>query len=323
MKNSKSVGIVLVVMMLLALTCGAHLAWGQEVTAAVTGPVTDPNGAPISAATVTARDVARNVPYSTQTNADGAYYLARIPVGNYELRFEAKGFAISVRPKFELVLNQTARVDVQMIVGAMTQSVEVSSEAPLLKTDSVQLDTVIDGSTNVALPLATRNYNQLTLLTPGAVSTNPGAFTGSQATFQVGRPYVNGNREQTNNYLLDGMDNNQIDNNDVAFAPSVDAIQEFNIITQNPSAEFGNYLGGVVNVSMKSGTNQYHGSLFEFIRNDALNANTWSNNLQGNNAQGHEIAPRSLLRWNEFGATFGGPIKKDKLFFFADYQGSR
>jgi len=158
MKNSKSVGIALVVMMLLALTCGAHLAWGQEVTAAVTGTVTDPSGAPIAGASVTARDVARNVPYSTQTNGDGAYYLARIPVGNYELRFEAKGFATSVRPKFELVLNQTARVDVQMIVGAMTQSVEVSSEAPLLKTDSVQLDTVIDGSTNVALPLATRNY---------------------------------------------------------------------------------------------------------------------------------------------------------------------
>jgi len=118
MKNSKSVGIALVVMMLLALTCGAHLAWGQEVTAAVTGTVTDPSGAPIAGASVTARDVARNVPYSTQTNADGAYYLARIPVGNYELRFEAKGFATSVRPKFELVLNQTARVDVQMIVGA-------------------------------------------------------------------------------------------------------------------------------------------------------------------------------------------------------------
>src|SRR5258708_16638265 len=182
MKNSKSVGIALVVMMLRAVDGGANLAWGQEVTAAVTGTVTDPSGAPISAATVTARDVARNVPYSTQTNADGAYYLARIPVGNYELRFEAKGFAISVRPKFELVLNQTARVDVQMVVGAMTQSVEVSSEAPLLKTDSTQLDTVIDGSTNVALPLATRNYNQFTLLTPGDVTTHVEHCHGAPST---------------------------------------------------------------------------------------------------------------------------------------------
>ena len=318
MKNSKSVGIAIAVMLVLALTCGAHFASGQEVTGAITGAVTDPSGAPIAGASVTARDVVRNVSYPTQTNADGAYYLARIPVGNYELKFEAKGFATSVRPKFELVLNQTARVDVQMVVGAMTQSVEVSSEAPLLKTDSTQLDTVIDGSTNVALPLATRNYNQLTLLTPGAVSTNVGAFSGAQATFQVGRPYINGNREQTNNYILDGMDNNQIDNNDVAFAPSVDAIQEFNLISQNASAEFGNYIGGVIIVSTKSGGNQYHGNAFEFIRNDKLNANQWSNKINPTNQ-----IPRALLRWNEFGASVGGPIKKDKLFFFADYQGSR
>src|SRR6266478_9477105 len=329
MKNSKSVGIAIAVMLVLALTCGAHFAWGQEVTAAVTGIVTDPSGAPISGATVTARDVVRNVPYPTQTNADGAYYLARIPVGNYELKFEAKGFATSVRPKFELVLNQTARVDVQMVVGAITQSVEVSSEAPLLKTDSTQLDTVIDGSTNVALPLATRNYNQLTLLTPGAVSTNVGAFSGAQATFQVGRPYINGNREQTNNYILDGMDNNQIDNNDVAFAPSVDAIQEFNLISQNAPASYGNYLGGIISVTLKSGTNQFHGSAFEFIRNDALNANTWKNGFTKgqpyvpgqNNPDGSGLKP--ILRWNEFGGSVGGPIIKEKLFFFVDYQGSR
>jgi len=116
-----------------------------------------------------------------------------------------------------------------------------------------------------------------------------------------------GNREQTNNYILDGMDNNQIDNNDVAFAPSVDAIQEFNIISQNASAEFGNYIGGVIIVSTKSGGNQYHGNVFEFIRNDKLNANQWSNKINPTNQ-----IPRALLRWNEFGASVGGPIKKDK-----------
>src|SRR6185312_3843905 len=152
---------------------------------------------------------------------------------------------------------------------------------------------------------------------------NPGAFVSGQSTFQVGRPYINGNREQTNNYILDGMDNNQNDNNEVAYAPSVDAIQEFHLITQNPSAEFGNFLGGIINTTLKSGTNSYHGSAFWFIRNDIFNANEWSNNLAGKDANGHEVVPRPKLRYNQYGATFGGPIVKDKLFFFVDYQGQR
>jgi hypothetical protein len=208
-------------------------------------------------------------------------------------------------------------------VGQTTETVEVNSLPPLLKTDSTEISTHIDSVATENLPLITRNYNELTLLTPGAVSTNPGAFVSGQSTFQVGRPYINGNREQTSNYILDGMDNNQHDNNEVAFAPNVDAIQEFNLITQNPSAEFGNFLGGIVNATLKSGTNSYHGSAFEFLRNDIFNANEWSNNLFGNDSAGHEKVPRPKLRYNQFGATFGGPIVKDKLFFFVDYQGQR
>jgi hypothetical protein len=131
----------------------------------------------------------------------------------------------------------------------------------------------------------------------------------------AGRPYINGNREQANNFILDGMDNNEWGSNYVAYTPSVDAIEEFNLITNNASAEFGNFQGGLISTSIKSGTNQYHGSAFEFFRNDKLNANSWSNNFQGLN--------RNPLRWNMFGATFGGPIKKNKLFFFVDYQGQR
>jgi Carboxypeptidase regulatory-like domain len=121
MKNSKSVGIALVVMMLLALTCGAHLAWGQEVTAAITGRVTDPSGAAIAGASVTARDVARDVSYPTETNADGVYYLTRLQIGRYEIKIEAKGFRTALRPAFELVLNQVARVDVQLVVGTVSE----------------------------------------------------------------------------------------------------------------------------------------------------------------------------------------------------------
>jgi hypothetical protein len=155
----------------------------------------------------------------------------------------------------------------------------------------------------------------LALLAPGSVHPDPQTLSSGDGPWGAGRPYINGNREQANNFLLDGMDNNQVSDNLVGFAPSVDAIQEFSLITQNASAEFGNFQGGVVSTSIKSGTNKYHGDIFEFFRNDVLNANNWGNNLYG--------LPKPALRWNMFGATFGGPILKNKLFVFVDYQGQR
>ena len=305
------------------------LAVAQDVSSKITGTVHDPSGAVIAGASVVAHEVGRGVDYPGKTNNDGLFYLSPLPVGRYTLKVDAPGFSTTERPAFDLAMDQTARVDFKLTIGDATQVVEVSAAPPLLQTDQSFLGTVLDAHANVTLPLATRNYNQLTLLTPGAVSTNPGSFTGAQASFQVGRPYINGNREQTNNYILDGMDNNQIDNNDVAFSPSVDAIQEFNLISQNAPASYGNYLGGIISVTIKSGSNQFHGDIFEFIRNDALNANQWANGLTKgqpyvpgqNNPDGTGRKP--VLRWNEFGGTIGGPIKKDRLFFFADYQGSR
>jgi hypothetical protein len=295
----------------------------QEVTGSIVGTALDPSGAAIAGVNVTARDVDRGTVLNATTDDSGSFRIARVPVGRYEVKAEMKGFQTTLKPAFDLVLNQTARLTFDMKVGQATETVEVNTLPPLLKTDSTEISTHIDSVATENLPLITRNYNELTLLTPGAVSTNPGAFVSGQSTFQVGRPYINGNREQTSNYILDGMDNNQNDNNEVAYAPNVDAIQEFNLITQNPSAEFGNFLGGIVNTTLKSGTNSYHGTVFEFLRNDIFNANEWSNNLFGNDPQGHEKVPRPKLRYNQFGATFGGPIIKDKLFFFADYQGQR
>ena len=244
---------------------------------------------------MTATDAARGTAYPTQTNGDGAHHLARLPIGKYAVKVEAKGFQTAARPAFDLVLDQAARVDFQMTVGAMSQTVEVMGTAPLLQTDTTDISTHIDSVVTENIPLITGNYGQLTLLTPGAVSTNPGAFKSGQNTFQVGRPYINGNREQTDNYILDGIDNNQSDNNEVAYSPSLEAIQEFNLITQNPSAEFGNFLGGIVNTTIKSGTNSYHGSAFEFFRNDALDANEWSNGLTT------PVTPKGALRYNRFG----------------------
>src|SRR5215469_2605088 len=309
--------------LLAALTIAIPDTSAQEVTGTIVGNVVDATGAAMHRATVTAKDVNRGTTWTTKTDESGTFRIERVPVGRYEVKVEAQGFKTAVNPAFDLVLNQVARLNIAMSVGGVTETVEVTAMAPLLQTDSTEIGTHIDSVATENIPLITRNYGQLTLLTPGAVSTNPGSFTSGQSTFQVGRPYINGNREQTDNYILDGIDNNQNDNNDVAYSPNVDAIQEFNLISQNPSAEFGNFLGGIVNATMKSGTNSYHGSLFEFLRNDDLNANEWSSNLAGKNAAGHEIIPRSRLRYNQFGGTFGGPILKDKLFFFVDYQGQR
>ncbi len=311
----RSLLLTLLSCLLVACLVTPSLGWGQEVTAAIAGQVTDPTGAPIANAKVVAKDTQRGTVWTAQTNELGFYNLPRVPVGNYQVTVEAQGFQTAVHPPFDVTLNQTARLDFPMKIGSVSTQVEVTSTAPLLQTDTTQVSTVMEANAIVNLPLETRNYNQLALLTPGAVTTSPGAFNTGQTTFNSGRPYINGNREQANYYILDGMDNNEFVDNNVAYSPNVDAIQEFNVITNNPNATFGQFLGGVISVSTKSGTNQYHGNVFEFVRNDALNANEWANNFQG--------LPKAALNWNEFGGTFGGPIKKDKLFFFGDYQGSR
>jgi len=291
-------------------------AWGQETTASITGTVSDPSGGAVANATVTAKDVDRGTTFTAKTNASGLYSIPRIPVGNYTLKVEAAGFQTSEFPVFTLVLNQVARVDATLKVGTVSQVVEVTAAAPVLQTQTTEVSTIVDSATNDNLPLATRNPTQLTLLAPGAVSVDVASFNlGSNTAEGGGRPYINGNREQANNFLLDGVDNNQVSENILGLTPSPDAIQEFNLITQNAPAEFGNFEGGVVNTTIKSGTNHFHGDAFEFFRNNVLNANQWVNGLTG--------FPTPAMRWNMFGATLGGPILKNKLFFFIDYQGGR
>ncbi len=293
------------------------------MTASVTGTITDPSGASVAGAKVIAKDLDRGTEWPAISNGDGIYNITRLPIGRYEVRVEQQGFQKSVQSPVELQLNQIARIDFALKVGNVIDTVEVNAAPPLLQTESTQLGTVIDSRTNTQLPLATRNYVQLTLLAPGSVHPNPQNFQNGQTTGSTARPYINGNREQSNNFFLDGVDNNQVSDNNVGYAPNSDAIQEFNLITQNASAEFGNFMGGIVSTSIKAGSNGFHGDLFEFFRNDVLNANQWQNNLLGRTAAGNPVAPRPIVRWNQFGGTLGGPIKKDKLFFFVDYQGAR
>ena len=329
MRKSMWFGSVLLVGMLGAL----HSAWGQEVTASIVGTVTDSSGAPINGAVVTTRDTERGIVWNATTSDAGAYNITRLPVGTYDVKVTAPGFETAIHPPFVLVLNQTARVDVQMKVGKASETIEVTGEAPILQTQSTEVSTLIDANTNVSLPLASRNYLQLTLLAPGVTNVDPDGMRQPQSMTNSGRPYINGNREQANEYLIDGILNSEDKNNEVGYTPGIDAIQEFNLITQNASAEFGNYQGGVVSVSTKSGTNHIHGDVFEFFRNDALDANLasagWTKGVDNNinnsnpgfNAQG--VLNKPELRYNQFGGTIGGPIVKDKLFFFADFQGQR
>jgi len=287
----------------------------QQSTGAIVGTVVDPTGAAVKDATVTAKDVERGTALTTRTNDTGSFDFPVVPVGNYQVKAEGAGFQTEVQPTFTLTLNQTARLSFKMKIGQKTETIEVTGSGPILQTDTTLLGSIVDSRTAQQLPLSTHNLNQLTLISSGGVVTpNLFGFQAAQNSFGTGRPYVNGAREQENNFILDGLDNNQPDNNDVGYVPSPEAIQEFNLITGNAPADFGNYLGGVVNVVIKSGTNDFHGSLYEYLRRGGLNANNWSNNL-------NHIS-RPAQRYDDFGGTFGGPIAKNKLFFFADYQES-
>ncbi len=260
----------------------------------------------------------RGETYTVTTGDSGLYRLSQLPVGHYELRVEKQGFQTSVYPAFELVLNQVGRIDPQMQVGQVSQTVEVSGAAPILKTESTQVDTVIDAATNDKLPLATRNYVELTLLSPGAIHPDPSSFNNGDNVNAGARPFINGNREQSNNFLLDGVDNNEVSDNLLGYTPSPDAIQEFNLISNNAPAEFGNFQGGIVSATIKSGTNSFHGDIWEFFRNDKLNANQWENKINPNSP----AIPVAPLRWNMFGGDPGWAGYQEQIIFFRGLSGT-
>jgi len=204
MRQTMRVGLAL--LLLIGLLGALQTALGQEVTAGIVGTVVDPSGSPIKAAAVVARDTDHGVLYTAQTNDAGAFNLTHLPVGTYEVKATAPGFDTAVHAPFTLVLNQTARLTFEMKVGKVSETVEVTGSAPVLQTENAQVNTVIDSRTADNLPLETRNYVQLTLLSPGAISVDPHSMNlGSNTAEESGRPYINGNREQANNFLLTAL----------------------------------------------------------------------------------------------------------------------
>jgi hypothetical protein len=304
-------GLLLAIALVLGLQA---VAYAQTGAASITGLVTDQSGAATPGVTVTATNQATNVDYTAVSNQAGSYTITSVPVGMYIVKSALSGFKTTSTKPIMLEAKQIARLDFKMEVGALEDTVEVTAESPVLQTETVTVGEVVSGNTVQSLPLNGRNPGQLALLLTGTMTVNPAGFTNIGAINQ-NRPYVNGHREQVNNYTLDGLDVNETIDNRVSYQPSPDALAEISVETNNYSADTGNVGGAVISSIIKSGTNQLHGNAFEFFRHHSLNANSWENN--------RSRASKPQLEQHIFGATLGGPIIQNKLFFFADYQGSR
>jgi carboxypeptidase family protein/TonB-dependent receptor-like protein len=294
-------------------------ASGQTVTGSVSGKVTDQSGALVVGATVTAENVGTSVKTSTKSNASGVYTIRFLPIGTYTVTVEATGFSPQKISAFALEIDQTAKIDARLTIGASTTVTVEEHFHPILDTTDATLGNTLSSNEIANIPLNGRNFSSLTLFQPGAVDTDPTGMSGNNAierdTFNSGVVSVNGNREQENNFTIEGAENNEPQNNLIGYNPAPDAIAEIRVVSANANATYGNANGGQIVTILKSGTNHYHGSVYDFLENQNLDANSWVNGLSN--------SPITRYTQNIFGATFGGPVVKNRLFFFADYEGIR
>jgi hypothetical protein len=289
-------------------------------TGTITGTITDPSGAVVPKARVIVRNEGTNATRDAETNEDGDYTVALLPPGRYRVAVESAGFRRSVFHGVSVDVDQTVRLDFALRVGAITEEVSVTETPPIVQTDTSTLGQVVNNRLVQELPLNERNFLSFALLVPGSQL----PAEGSENSTQGGALSVNGAREQSNNFLLDGVDNNDPYINQYVALPSIDAIQEFKVQSSNYSAEFGHAGGAQVNVILKSGTNQFHGSLFEFFRNRQMDAKNYFDfpNCTANSVPG-TCGDIPRFDRNQFGGTLGGPLRKDKTFFFLAYEGLR
>jgi hypothetical protein len=306
-------------LVLLFAMCGwldAIPAVAQQETATITGIVRDASGAIVPGATVTVTNIQTNISVKTETDDEGAYVIPSLRPGEYSVSAESAGFPRILRTGVTLQVAQVARIDITLQTGQVTETVEVVGATSLLDTQTSSRGLVIDQRKIVDLPLNGRDYNQLALLSPGVL---PGTPRLASVNFK-GVLNVNGNRTFNNVFLLDGVDNISYSNsfrgeNVQLVQPSIEALQEFKIQTNAYSAEFGRSSGAVVNATIKSGTNTIKGSVYEFLRNDALDANHFFSNAFG--------TPKPARERNQFGGAIGGPLVRNRTFWFADYEGLR
>jgi len=282
----------------------ASSVYASEVTASLLGTIKDASGAVVPAATVSLTNIQTNVTQKTQSGTDGTYSFTLIPVGQYRLTVERTGFRKYVQEGIILQVNQAAKQDISLEVGAQTEVVEVTGDVAQVDTVTATLGSVETQKRIVDLPLVERDTFQLGLLQAGVFAPDPDDGSGNPFS-------VSGQRSESLTFLIDGVDNNDFLGNNAVVDPNPDAVEEFKILTNNYGAEYGRTSGGIVNQVIKSGTNAVHGGVFEFFRNDDLNARNYFQ------------PSRTRFNRNLFGGTLGGPIRKDKTFFFISYQGSR
>jgi hypothetical protein len=312
---------------LLVLAAGLSRSAFAGVTASVSGTVKDASGAVLAGAAVTATNTDTHVATKVATNADGLYSLPALQPGNYELTIDVKGFKAFKQTGIVLNVNDVVTADAALQVGSQNEVITVTADALRVETASTQLGQVIEDTQITSIPLNGRSFTDLLALQPGVSNANSGLGGGSSPNnnFQSGgfalpavsgdenpgNQAVNGMRESANGYLLNGISVQEFAFSGTAIVPNLDSISEFRIITNNFDSEYGNFAGGQINIITKNGTNALHGNLFEYLRNTDLDARNY-------------LAPtRGPWQQNEFGGTVGGPIKKDKVFFFADYQANR
>ncbi len=315
----------------LLLACTSPARAQSATTGGLTGVVTDPSGGVISGATVTLTNNGTGAIRTATTDASGNYKFSLIPPGAYSLKFEAPGFKTSTVPSVTVNVTETPVLNEKLEIGAQTSEVTVEATAETVQTQNATVGTLVGSQTVTSLPLSSRNYTQIIDLSPGVVVNVASAAAVGNGTQDIN---VNGNGSDQNNYMMDGATLTNYGSGGGAQSgnfpgigiPNPDAIQEFKIQTSQYDAEYGRNPGASVNVVTKSGTNQFHGAAWEFFRNSALNANDIFNRLSQEQLHAAGIGPankQEALNENLFGGTLGGPIKKDKLFFFGSYQGFR
>jgi carboxypeptidase family protein len=283
---------------------------GQQITRSIRGTVLDPSGAVVQAATVTAKHIETGLTRAAATDRQGAYVLAELPIGHYQ-EVHARGFQKYLQQGISLDVNETATLSIHLKVGAETQQVEVRADAALVQSTVSSLGETVMEHEILDLPLDGRNFSQLGLLQPGVVPLTPGLLEAGGPPRQGQAYAVSGQRPESNNFLIDGADNVNVVDAGYVLKPPIDAIAEFKILTHNANAEFGRNTGSTTNIVTRAGGNSFHGAAWEFLRNDAMDASDYFT---------RSVQP---LKQNQFGVTFGGPIIKDKTFFFGYYEGFR
>jgi Carboxypeptidase regulatory-like domain len=291
------------------------LLCAQGTSGRIVGRVTDASGAILANVKVTLVNEGTNVSRNSATNENGDYDFVEVPIGTYRLEFDLTGFKKNVRRGVTLDINQVITLNMTMQIGAAQEVVDVTSEAPLVETTSTQLGAVVNDRAVSQLPLNSRDTYQLLQLQPGVMSTVGSSNSVVYGSNNAGAVSVNGGRGRSNNFSVNGGDANDQFVNLPTVQPSPDSIQEFRVLTNTFDAEYGRNSGSVVNVVTKSGTNQLHGNLYEFFRNKVLNSNSYCFSPDG--------CPKPQFNQNQFGGTFGGPIVKDRTFFFTSYEGRR